>query len=131
MRVIYDVATSPMPVLSGVDNVTVSSTGGVLVVEDGGDLQICVLEGAGNAAPLLQLRVVRSAMADRHRLRCCRGSSRDALHYASGTSRPVTRVKPGVRAAQPLCHCSYGQVLNLPVIPCRQSRKHYLPLTAR
>ena len=55
LRVIYDVATSPTPVLSGVDNVTVSSTGRVLVAEDGGDLQICVLDGAGNAAPLLQV----------------------------------------------------------------------------
>ncbi len=55
LRVIYDRATSATPVLSGVDNVTVSATGRVLVAEDGGDLQICVLDGAGNAAPLLQV----------------------------------------------------------------------------
>jgi secreted PhoX family phosphatase len=55
LRVIYDVATSPTPVLSGVDNVTVAGNGRVLVAEDGGDLQICVLDGAGNAAPLLQV----------------------------------------------------------------------------
>jgi secreted PhoX family phosphatase len=55
LRVIYDVATSATPVLSGVDNVTVASNGRVLVAEDGGDLQICVLDGTGNAAPLLQV----------------------------------------------------------------------------
>lgn len=55
LRVIYDAATTATPVLTGVDNVTVSSTGRVLVAEDGGDLQICVLDGAGNAAPLLQV----------------------------------------------------------------------------
>lgn len=55
LRIIYDVATSATPVLSGVDNVTVASNGRVLVAEDGGDLQICVLDGTGNAAPLLQV----------------------------------------------------------------------------
>ena len=55
LRVIYDAATSATPVLSGVDNVTLSPNGRVLVAEDGGDLQICVLDGAGNAAPLLQV----------------------------------------------------------------------------
>ena len=55
LRVIYDVVTSPTPVLSGVDNVTVGPNGRVLVAEDGGDLQICVLDGAGNAAALLQV----------------------------------------------------------------------------
>jgi secreted PhoX family phosphatase len=55
LRIIYDVATSPTPVLRGVDNVTVASNGRVLVAEDGGDLQVCVLDGTGNAAPLLQV----------------------------------------------------------------------------
>ena len=51
----YDRKTSKNPILSGVDNVTVSSDGHVLVAEDGGDLQIVVLGPFGDVYPLLQL----------------------------------------------------------------------------
>lgn len=55
LRVLYDVATSPTPVLSGVDNVTVSASGCVLVAEDGGDMQLVALDRSGGAEPLLQV----------------------------------------------------------------------------
>jgi secreted PhoX family phosphatase len=55
LRVIYDRRTSKNPILSGVDNVTVTSDGHVLVAEDGGDMQICVIGPAGDVFPLLQL----------------------------------------------------------------------------
>jgi uncharacterized protein len=55
LRVVYDFASSPMPVLRGVDNVTVSESGQILVAEDGGDMQLIALDGNGNAAPLLQV----------------------------------------------------------------------------
>lgn len=55
LRILYDVATSPTPVLRGVDNVTVGPGGKVLVAEDGGDMQLVVLDGAGRATPLLQV----------------------------------------------------------------------------
>ena len=42
-------------ILSGVDNLTVASGGEVLVAEDGGDMQVVVLDAAGRAAPLLQV----------------------------------------------------------------------------
>lgn len=45
LQVIYDFATaSPAdPVLSGVDNLTVSRRGDVLVAEDGGNMELCVI----------------------------------------------------------------------------------------
>jgi uncharacterized protein len=55
LRVLYDAATSPTPVLRGVDNVTVSASGKLVVAEDGGDMQLVVLDPAGRAAPLLQI----------------------------------------------------------------------------
>jgi secreted PhoX family phosphatase len=47
LTVVYDVATSSEPVLSGVDNVTVTPVGDVFVAEDGGDMQICFLSDYG------------------------------------------------------------------------------------
>jgi secreted PhoX family phosphatase len=55
MTVIYDAATSPNPILTGVDNVTVSASGDVLVVEDGGDMQIVAILPSGDLLPLAQL----------------------------------------------------------------------------
>ncbi len=55
LDIIYDAATSNNPILTGVDNLTVSATGDVLVAEDGGDMQIVVLDTEGNVAPLLQI----------------------------------------------------------------------------
>ena len=60
LRVIYDIETSTDPVLAGVDNVTVTPRGDVLVAEDGGDMQLVVLAPSKdsdqfNAYPLLQV----------------------------------------------------------------------------
>jgi len=55
IRVIYDQRSSKNPILSGVDNVTITSDGHVLVAEDGGDMQICVIGPAGDVFPLLQI----------------------------------------------------------------------------
>ena len=54
LSMLYDRATAPSTILKGVDNVTVSSGGDVLVAEDGGDMQICLLTG-GKVAPILQV----------------------------------------------------------------------------
>jgi secreted PhoX family phosphatase len=55
--VIYDVNDTRIPnrILSGVDNVTVNPTGDILVAEDGGDLQICVIDQTGVPKALLQV----------------------------------------------------------------------------
>ncbi len=55
LQVIYDKNTSDNPILSGVDNVTVSQQGSILVAEDGGDMQIVVLTPEGEIVPLLQI----------------------------------------------------------------------------
>jgi len=56
LTVLYDAATSSTPVLQGVDNVTVTPEGDVLVAEDGGDMQIVILDAQGRATPLLQVK---------------------------------------------------------------------------
>ncbi len=55
MSVLYDAATARNPMLTGVDNVTVTGAGQVLVAEDGGDMQIVMLGADGSIAPLLQV----------------------------------------------------------------------------
>ncbi|HWM09974.1 MAG TPA: alkaline phosphatase PhoX [Solirubrobacteraceae bacterium] len=52
---IYDLAATPDAPLSGVDNLTVSRAGEVFVCEDGGDMEICVIEPGGAVAPFLKL----------------------------------------------------------------------------
>jgi uncharacterized protein len=53
--VLYDRATSDNPILSGVDNLTVSCCGDVLVAEDGGDMEIVAILPTGELKPLLQV----------------------------------------------------------------------------
>lgn len=57
VEVIYDFATAAAAdqILSGVDNLTVSQFGDVLVAEDGGDMQICVILPDRRVLPLLQV----------------------------------------------------------------------------
>jgi secreted PhoX family phosphatase len=57
LEVIYDFnrATGEDKILSGVDNLTVSEHGDVLVAEDGGDMQICVILPDRRVLPLLQV----------------------------------------------------------------------------
>ena len=55
LSVIYDAATADNPILTGVDNLTVSGGGDVLVAEDGGDMQIVVIDKQGDVAPLIQV----------------------------------------------------------------------------
>jgi len=55
IKVIYDFKTTPFPVLSGVDNVTVDKDGIIYVCEDGGNMQMVILSESGQAVPLLQI----------------------------------------------------------------------------
>lgn len=55
LRVLYDRATSPTPVLRGVDNLTGAPNGDVLVAEDGTDMRIVAVASDGTARPLLQV----------------------------------------------------------------------------
>ena len=51
LRTIYD-GSGP---LTGVDNLTVSRAGEIFVCEDGGNMEICVIEPGGTVAPFLRL----------------------------------------------------------------------------
>jgi secreted PhoX family phosphatase len=55
LTVVYDIETSANPVLSGVDNLTITPAGDVLVAEDGGDMQIIVLTPDNRVIPLVQI----------------------------------------------------------------------------
>jgi len=55
LSVVYDDNTNANPILTGVDNITVSSTGALYVAEDGGDMQVCVIGSTGEVAPLLKV----------------------------------------------------------------------------
>lgn len=55
LSILYDRATSPTPVLSGVDNATGAPNGDLLVAEDNGDMQIVAVAPDGRAAPIVQV----------------------------------------------------------------------------
>ncbi len=55
LEVLYDVKTAAAPHLSGVDNVTITASGDVLVAEDGGDMQIVLLAPNGIVLPIVQI----------------------------------------------------------------------------
>jgi secreted PhoX family phosphatase len=55
LRILYDDDAYATPVLTGVDNVTVSPTGDVLVGEDEGDMQLVALTRSGGVEPILQV----------------------------------------------------------------------------
>lgn len=55
LRIIYDASRHPRPVLTGLDNVTVASTGDVLVAEDDGDMQIVAIASDGRVSPIVQV----------------------------------------------------------------------------
>jgi uncharacterized protein len=55
LTLLYDLATADVAILAGVDNVTVSPAGDVLVAEDGDDMQIVAIAPDGIPFPLLQL----------------------------------------------------------------------------
>ncbi|MEM7435951.1 MAG: alkaline phosphatase PhoX [Myxococcota bacterium] len=55
LTLLYDRATSSNPILSGVDNVTVSPSGDVLVAEDGGNMEIVALTPDGTILPLVEV----------------------------------------------------------------------------
>lgn len=57
LTIVYDDSTSPTPVLTGVDNVTVSRSGDVYVAEDGGNMELVILSPEGEVAPFLRLGV--------------------------------------------------------------------------
>jgi secreted PhoX family phosphatase len=62
LAVVYDVATSSTPVLTGVDNVTVARSGDVYVAEDGGNMELVILSPEGGVAPFLRLAVTGSEL---------------------------------------------------------------------
>jgi len=55
LEIIYDVASSYNPILKGVDNLTITPSGDVMVAEDHGDMQLVVLTPDDKVIPFLQI----------------------------------------------------------------------------
>jgi secreted PhoX family phosphatase len=55
LEIIYDDDSAITPVLTGVDNITARFDGSLYVAEDGGDLQVVVIDTAGAVYPILEL----------------------------------------------------------------------------
>jgi hypothetical protein len=55
LSVLYDDSDYISPVLTGVDNITVSSDGSLYVAEDGGNMQVVVISNDGAVYPVLEL----------------------------------------------------------------------------
>ena len=55
IRVIYDAATSPNPILTGVDNVVGSASGDLFVAEDPGNLELVLIEPGGGTSAFLRV----------------------------------------------------------------------------
>jgi secreted PhoX family phosphatase len=54
--VLYDDDTFANPILSGVDNITITASGDILVAEDGGNMQIvAITDGGATLVPLVQI----------------------------------------------------------------------------
>jgi secreted PhoX family phosphatase len=53
--VIYDDDTSPNPVLTGVDNIVGSASGDLFVAEDGGNMELVVIEPGGATSVFLRV----------------------------------------------------------------------------
>jgi uncharacterized protein len=55
LTILYDAATSSTPILRGVDNITISPDGDVVVGEDGDDMQVVAISATGSVVPLAQV----------------------------------------------------------------------------
>jgi secreted PhoX family phosphatase len=55
LSIVYDLASSANPQLSGVDNVFVAPGGDVFVAEDGGNMEIVALTSSGAVKPVVRL----------------------------------------------------------------------------
>ena len=55
IRIHYDDDRFETPVLTGVDNIVITSDGDILVAEDGGDMQVVALTPSGGVVPVAQI----------------------------------------------------------------------------
>lgn len=55
LAILYDEARADHPLLSGVDNVTTTKSGDVVVAEDGGDMKLVALSPTGKPTAMLQI----------------------------------------------------------------------------
>jgi secreted PhoX family phosphatase len=55
-RVIYDDSTSPTPVVTGVDNIVGSRSGDLFVAEDGGNMELVLIEPSGAVSVFLRVQ---------------------------------------------------------------------------
>jgi uncharacterized protein len=114
---VYDRAATPDAPLSGVDNLTVSRAREIFVCEDGGDMEICVIEPGGTVAPFLRLvgeaaeglpergnelaGVVFDPSGDRLYFAAQRAYGFGAVYEVTGPFRPGTAPEAPIAAGAP------------------------------
>jgi len=86
ISILYDLATTTMPELSGVDNLCVTECGDVFVAEDSGNMQIVALTPAGNVKPIMQL----NGTADSEITGPCLSPDGQRLYFSSQRNPGVT-----------------------------------------
>jgi hypothetical protein len=113
---VYDRATAGAGApLSGVDNLTVSRAGEIFVCEDGGNMEICVIDPGGTVAPFLRLTgeaaaglpghgnelsgVVFAPNGERMYFAAQRAHGFGAIYEVSGPFRAATGAGPGAPVA--------------------------------
>lgn len=64
LDIVYRAGTDAASVLTGVDNLTVTAAGEILVCEDGGNMEICVLTPDAPREPKVLLRVVNQDQSE-------------------------------------------------------------------
>ena len=137
---VYDraAAGSDAP-LSGVDNLTVSRAGEIFVCEDGGNMEICVIEPDGTVAPFLRLTgeaavglpslgnelsgVIFAPSGDRMYFAAQRAFGFGAVYEVTGPFRAATgtrRREPGAPRRRPVCHAGRGPA---PACACACARR--------
>jgi secreted PhoX family phosphatase len=96
IAIVYDDDRAANPLLSGVDNVTVSAGGDILVAEDSGDMELVALDGKGRVAPIVQVMgqgssEITGPALDPYRKRLYFSSQRGAgLHGRHGITYEIT-----------------------------------------
>lgn len=92
LDIVYDAGELVAPILTGVDNITITAAGDVLVCEDGGDMQVVVITKSGTIAPVVQIMghpgsEVTGIALDPHRKR---------LYFSSQRGSPVNLLTGGI-----------------------------------
>ncbi len=141
IRVIYDDNTSPNPVLTGVDNIVGSASGDLFVAEDGGNMELVMIEPGGSVSVFLRVvdqsgsEIAGPAFSpDGTRLyfssqRGPTGSGQGITYEVTGPFRSAAPPTTTTTAAPTTTTTTGSATIELAVAGRTQGRRHYADLT--